>query len=302
MNVEIAEASAARPDEAVETGDLPEQFARLTGPAFRESRRDRPMHPVAAHEHDVADFAVLHALVQFLEMPRVAGHEADANLQILRLRLIGEFKHPAAGGAVRRDRFFHEHIETLLDGVLEMHPAKRERRREDRNIAALHRIHRLLVTIEADELLVLGHIDEIAELVLQFLVTSIEPVLEDVHHGGQRHGALLGGERIARRAGAAATAANEGDLDGVAFGAMDVRQGHARERGDGGEFAGAFDEIAACGEVRLRFVHKGFVGTSSRRMRRGVNSRSLSAVGLAEAVSIEPRRDTRVPAHSVWRE
>ena len=39
-----------------------------------------------------ADFAVLHALVEILEMARVAGHEAYAALEVLGLRLIGEFQ------------------------------------------------------------------------------------------------------------------------------------------------------------------------------------------------------------------
>src|ERR1051325_9521364 len=39
MDVEVAVTAAAGPEEAVETGNLPEQFARLAGPFLRKCRR-----------------------------------------------------------------------------------------------------------------------------------------------------------------------------------------------------------------------------------------------------------------------
>ena len=49
MDVKVAEATAARPDEAVETADLPEQLARLAGPFFGKGGGQRPGHAIAAH-------------------------------------------------------------------------------------------------------------------------------------------------------------------------------------------------------------------------------------------------------------
>ena len=83
VDVEVAEAAAAGPEEAVEALDLPEQFAGLAGPLGGEGRAERPVHAVAAHQDDVADLAVLNALVQFLQRPAVAGHQAHADLQVL---------------------------------------------------------------------------------------------------------------------------------------------------------------------------------------------------------------------------
>ncbi len=71
VDVEVVETTAAGPDEAVETLNLPQQFARLAGPFLRERRPDRSGHPVGAHGDDVADFAVLDALVQLLQARRL---------------------------------------------------------------------------------------------------------------------------------------------------------------------------------------------------------------------------------------
>ena len=74
MNIEITESAAAGPEKAVETGNLPQQFFRFTGPWLGECRPDNALHPVAAHEVDVADLAVLDALVKLLHRMAVAGH------------------------------------------------------------------------------------------------------------------------------------------------------------------------------------------------------------------------------------
>ena len=115
----------------------------------------------------------------------MAGHQAHAHLEVLRRRLLGQLEHPAGGRAVDRDRLLHEDVEALLDGVGEMDPAEGRRRGEDRDVARLQAIHRLLVGVEADELAVLGHVDLVGELLLQVAVAALQPVLEDVGHGHQ---------------------------------------------------------------------------------------------------------------------
>ena len=146
--------------------NLPQQFARIAGPFLRERRPDRPGHAVGPHRDDVADFAVLDALVQFLQCPAVTGHQAHAHLEVLGHRLLAELEHPAGSRAVGRQRLLHEDVQALLDGVGKMHPAERQRRGEDRNVARLQAIHRLLVAVETDELALLGHVHLVGELLL----------------------------------------------------------------------------------------------------------------------------------------
>src|SRR5262249_33301000 len=67
VNVKIVEASAARPDEAVEPPDLIVEFADIRGLGRRSECRRRSVHAIAAHEDNLADRAVANALAQFLE-------------------------------------------------------------------------------------------------------------------------------------------------------------------------------------------------------------------------------------------
>ena len=66
------------------------------------------------------------------------------------------------------------------------------------------------------------------------LKLRVELVLEDVGHRHQLQGAVLGGHGIDDRAGAAAAAADQRELDRVAFGAVHgwcVQRGQGRRRG-----------------------------------------------------------------------
>ena len=94
----------------------------------------------------------------------VAAHQADADLEVLLHRFLGQLEHLPRGRAVDRDRLLHEDVQALLDGVGEVHPAEGRRRGEDRDVARLQTVHRLLVAVEADELAILGHVDLVAEL------------------------------------------------------------------------------------------------------------------------------------------
>ena len=245
VDVEVAEAAAARPQEAVKAGDLPEQLAGRAGPFLRERAGERTRHAVAPQQVQVADLAVLNALLQFLQGPAVTGHQPHADLQVLGRRLLGQREHPPAGRTIGGERLLHEHIETLLDGILEMNPAKRQRRGEDGHVALLQGIHRVLVAVEADEFLVIRHIDHFAVPLLQFAVAVLELVLEHIDHRGQRDGAAFGGKSVACRARAAATAPDERELNGVVSRRVNVRQRHAGQRGSGCELAGVLDELPA---------------------------------------------------------
>ena len=118
---------------------------------------DRAVHAVGPHGDQVADLAVADSLVQFLATAAMANHQTDATLQILFVRLLGQVEHPLGGWAVGNERLFHEHVESAIDGVLEVNPAKRERCGQDRDVARTQGIHRFFVGVEADESLVFGH-------------------------------------------------------------------------------------------------------------------------------------------------
>ena len=182
-------------------------------------------------------FAVLDALVQFLERATVAGHQSHSYFEILRCRLLGEREHPAGGRTIRRQRLFHEDVEPLLNGVSKMDPAKRQRRGKDRNVAGFQAVHRLLVSVEPDELAVLGHIHQLGVLPFQSVVTALEPVIEDVGHGHELGRTIFDRQRVIGGATAAATAANQGDLDGVVPRRVNAWNGHSRQGRSRGNFA-----------------------------------------------------------------
>ena len=119
---------------------------------------DRAAHAVGAQQDQVADLAVLDALVQFLPGFAVPNHQAHAHLEVLFVGLLGQREHLARGGPVHGHGLLHEHVQPLLDGVGEVHPAERRRRGKDGDVARLQAIHGLLVTVKAKELAVRGHI------------------------------------------------------------------------------------------------------------------------------------------------
>ena len=124
VDVKVAVATAAGPQEAMEAFDLPHHFGRVSRPFGRECRSNRAVHAVTAHKDHIADFPVLDALVEFLQRAAVPGHQADAHLQILLGSLFRKAEHAFAGRAVHGDRLLHEHVQALFDGVGEVDPAE----------------------------------------------------------------------------------------------------------------------------------------------------------------------------------
>ena len=244
VDVKVAKTPAAGPNKTVEVLNLPEQFTWFAGPFFRKRRSHRPMHPVAAQQNEIADFAILDALMQFLERPAVARHQSHAHFQVFRRRLLGELEHPAGSRAVRRQRFFHENVQPLLNGVSKMHPTKRQWRRKDRDVAGLQTVHRLPVCVEANELAVCGHIHLAGAVTAQSVITGLEAVIEDVGHGDELDRDAFYIQSICRGTGTAAAAADQGDLDAVVPGGVNARNRHAGQGRCGGNPAGIFGEFA----------------------------------------------------------
>ena len=215
------------------------------------------MHAIGAHGDDVADLAVLDALGEILAHPAVTAHQAHAHLEVLGIRLLGEVEHPPRRRSIDRHRLLHEHVQALLDGVGELDPAERRRRREDHDVPGLQGVHRLLVPIEPDELPVVRDVHLVRVLALQALVGGLQAVLEHVGHRHELHGAaVLHAHGVVGGARPAPARAHQRDVDGVALGPMHVGDGDARQRGGGGDLAGRPEEVAT---VRHRncggFVH-----------------------------------------------
>ena len=90
----------------------------------------------------------------------------------------------------------------------------------------------LLIGVETDELVVFGHVDAVLERVRQVVVRAVESIAEGVGHRNQFHGALRA-ERLAARAGAAAAATDQADLDRLIAGGVG-RAGDAQRAGQRG--------------------------------------------------------------------
>ena len=244
VNVEVAIRAAARPEEAVEAVDLVVEFLHVIGLLLRAERGHRCLHAIRAQQEDVAEFTLLDARGEFLAPLAVPAHEAHGDLHVFRHRQLVQIDHPPRGRAVGGDRLFHEDVDALLDRVFVMHPAERHRRGEDRDATRLQRVDGILVAIEAHELPVLRHIDLCGMLRLEALQAAFELPLEHIRHRHQLDRRAGHGERVRGSAGAAATAADERDLEGVVLRCVDEGDFYASQHGDGG---GGFEE-AATGE------------------------------------------------------
>src|ERR1035441_4510176 len=136
-----------------------------------------------------------------------------------------------------------------------MHPAKCQRRRKDRNVAGLQAVHGLLVSVEADKPALRRHRHAVAALPRDRVVAPAQAILKDIRHGHELEGTAFGGKRVGGGASAAATAPYEGYLNELAAGGMDMWEGHACQRRDGGQAASGFNKVATCRKRIRRFVH-----------------------------------------------
>jgi hypothetical protein len=125
----------------------------------------------------------------------------------------------------------------------EVHPAEGHGRGENHDVAGLQAVHGPLVGVEPEEPALGRHIElggvDAADPTVgralragraggpQRLVAVPEAVFEDIGHGHQLEPALLRRERVGGGPGAAAPAADEGDLDNVTAGGVDMGQDHA---------------------------------------------------------------------------
>ena len=130
-----------------------------------------------------------------------------------------------------------------------MQPAKRRGRGKDHDIAWAQRIDRLFVPIEAQEFPFRWHIHLILELCTQAAVADILSILENVGHGDQFDRSVLDLQRLFRSSCAATAAPDQRDLNGVAFGRMNLGHGTGDHRRCGGQHASFFQELPTSGII-----------------------------------------------------
>ena len=68
---------------------------------------------------------------------------------------------------------------------------------------------------------------------------------EDIGHGNELHGTVLHSERVLRGSGASASAPDQGQLDGVVLGRMNMRQRQAGQGGHPCDAAAVAEELAS---------------------------------------------------------
>src|SRR5271157_6499260 len=106
---------------------------------------------IGPQRDDVTDLTALDAIKELLAGLAVPAHEADADLEIL---LDGSFcqgQHLPRGRAIDGDRLLHEDVQSLLDGMGKVDPAKCRRSGEDDHVAWLQAVHGLAIGVEAKE-------------------------------------------------------------------------------------------------------------------------------------------------------
>ena len=230
--------------------DLIHEFGQSFTPAIKGARKasaTAALHAITAKEEEVADFAVLDALVKLLQVAAMAGHEAHADFEILFHGLLGEGEHAAGTWAVARERLFHENVDAFFDGVLEMDPAEGERSGEDGDVAFAESVDGVLKRIEAEKLVVVDlNIAPGFGVAFEAGEGSIKFAFEDIRHGDKFGAAFLDGEGVFGGAAAASAASDKSDFDLIAALGVNCRESDAGESGYGrGGLGGGFKECTA---------------------------------------------------------
>ena len=249
VDVLLDDVIAAGPDEVVPVAHLVLHFGQVRTLLAKRvagedpEQRDRPAVPIDPHRQDVADGAVVDPLDRFDILRLMMALQADADLEVLLLRLGGGGDHAVDADRVGRHRLLHEHMLAGPDGGLEMDRPEARRRGEQHDVDPS--VERLLIGVEADEPAVFRHIDLVGMALRQLPVALGEPIGKRVGHRDEldRPGC---GQRLLAGPGAAPAAADQGDLDQVVPGGMS-RSGQAQRTGEcaaGGQNGRRFQKFA----------------------------------------------------------
>ena len=145
----------------------------------------------------------------------MAALSADADGDPLGFRLLISGEHGADAGSVHRHWLLGKDVLARGHGGFEKRRAESRRRGQDDVVHIVQRQH-LLISVEADEATVFGHVHIARNLALfQHVEAGVEVVLEHVAHSDQLD-ARSGPQHIRGRSGAALAAADQSDADHVA--------------------------------------------------------------------------------------
>ena len=259
MDVEITVETTASPEETVEATDLIKEVIDIPRVGSGESGAHRTMHAVGPHVDDIANFSVLNAVKKLLTGTAVANHQPNTHLDALGIGLVSKFIHTTGGWTIHRHGFFHEHIDTSLNGIGKMHPAKSWWSGENGHISRIEAVDCLFITIEANELAVIRHLHLIFVASVQGIETPIQTVLVNICHGYQFGRAVGNRKGIGCRSSASATATYQGHLHCFTPLSVHMRQGHPGEGTGSRHLAGCLEKFTAIGLSRItlfgRFFH-----------------------------------------------
>ena len=205
MDVHLRVEAARDPEEMREVANLPMQVFDVRRP---RSKRTARLHPVCADKLDVAELPFADTFDKLLAVSRVPALQAGGDFEVLFLGGLARLDYPPNGRRVRRKRFFHEYVDTLLDSVFQLPRAKARVAGQHRHITWAQTANRLPPGVEAHESPFRRHIHLRAVLLAQDLVSTGQPVLEDVRHRHQLDRPVGRIERICRRSAAAPAAAD----------------------------------------------------------------------------------------------
>lgn len=146
----------------------------------------------------------------------MATLEARRDFHTLLVRFFTGFQHPVKAGWIRREGFFHEDVDPLLHGVLDMHGADVGARGAESDIPGTKRVDRALIRFEAKKLPIWSYVDAIFVHLFERLQRILDLLFVEVGDRVQFDGALVAGVKgIGHGSVAAPTGADQGESDGV---------------------------------------------------------------------------------------
>lgn len=181
---------------------------------------------------------------------RSSARRSRPRARVFLLRLFHAFHHRAQAGAIDGHGLFAEDMLAGVDGGLDVHRTEAGRGGENHHVHAA--VDDLLVGVEADKFPLFGDINFVGlvfENGFEGIEAGIDFVAEDFAHGPEDDVAVAA-EGLVGRAGAAAAAADETDLEFVAGvgRARQAREGEGAAEcaaGEDGGGGGGFEESPA---------------------------------------------------------
>ncbi len=219
---------------------------------FTRQSGTRTTAPVNAQGKDIADGTIMNAFYRFGVSLFVMPLKSNANFQILFLRFLIRREDLTHAGSVRRERFLHENMFSLPDRFFVMRRTKSRWRREQHYICSCDGV---FIGVKTNKLPFLRNINLAGILFLQTLKTAIDLALAHFRHGHQLNFSRV--QRLTCRAGAASTATNQSNLDGVVVGSVNSPfQAQRSQNGKPGGTAASCFKKATPGENGIMYFHR----------------------------------------------